>query len=77
MPVINGTRDLVPDLAACVKAGIPRDRILATYPTITEHHRDLAVTDAEADPSQGRTCGFPPWPGATSVSSGQIPRRKG
>ena len=43
MPVIKGTRVLAYDLAASVKAGIPRDRILAAYPTITEHHLDLAV----------------------------------
>jgi hypothetical protein len=34
MPVIKGTRVLVYDLAASVKAGVPRDRILATYSTI-------------------------------------------
>ena len=34
MPVIRGTRVLVYDLAASVKAGIPQDRILAAYPTI-------------------------------------------
>ena len=77
MPVIKGTRVLVYDLAASVKAGIPQDRILAAYPTIKEHHLDLAVAYAEANPLQGRTRGLSPWPGATLVRSGQIPRRKG
>jgi uncharacterized protein (DUF433 family) len=50
MPVIKGTRVPVYDLAASVKAGIPRDRILAAYPTIQEHYLDLAVAYAEANP---------------------------
>jgi uncharacterized protein (DUF433 family) len=50
MPVIKGTRVPVYDLAASVKAGIPRERILAAYPTIKEHHLDLAVAYAEANP---------------------------
>ena len=78
MPVIKGTRVLAYDLAASVKAGIPRDRILAAYPTITEHHLDLAVAYADANPlpRQSRH-GLPPWPGATLVKSGRIQRRKG
>jgi uncharacterized protein (DUF433 family) len=77
MPVIKGTRVLVYDLAASVQAGIPRDRILAAYPTIKEHHLDRAVAYAEANPLQGRTRGISPWTGATPVRSGQILRRKG
>jgi uncharacterized protein (DUF433 family) len=50
MPVIKGTRVLAYDLAASVKAGISRDRILAAYPTIKEHHLDLVVAYAEANP---------------------------
>jgi len=50
LPVIKGTRVPVYDLAASVKAGIARDRILAAYPTIREHHLDLAVAYAEANP---------------------------
>ncbi|MBD2746690.1 DUF433 domain-containing protein [Microvirga sp. BT688] len=50
MPVIKGTRILVYDGAASVNAGIPRDRILAAYPTIKEHHLDLAVAYAGANP---------------------------
>jgi uncharacterized protein (DUF433 family) len=77
MPVIKGTRVLVYDVAASVMAGIPRDRILAAYPSIKEHHLDLAVAYAEANPLQRRASRIPPWPGATLVRSGQIPRRKG
>jgi uncharacterized protein (DUF433 family) len=77
MPVIKGTQVLVYDVAASVQAGIPRDRILAAYPTIKEHHLDLAVAYAEANPLQGQTRGFSPWTGVTPVRSGQIPRRKG
>lgn len=77
MPVIKGTRVLVKDLAASVKAGMPRDQILATYPTIKEHHLDLAVAHAETNslPRQPRHR-LPQWPGATLVTSGQILRGK-
>ncbi len=77
MPVIKGTRVLVYDVAASVKAGISRDRILSAYPTIKEHDLDLAVAYAEANPLQRRTRRLSPWPGATLVTSGQIQRRKG
>jgi uncharacterized protein (DUF433 family) len=77
IPVIKGTRVPVYDLAASMKAGISRDRILAAYPTINEHHLDAAVAFAEANPLQRRTRRLSPWPGATLVKSGQIPRRKG
>jgi uncharacterized protein (DUF433 family) len=77
MPVIKGTRVLVYDVAASVMAGIPRDRILAAYPTIKEHDLDRAVAYAQANPLQGRTREISPWTGTTPVRSGQIPRRKG
>jgi uncharacterized protein (DUF433 family) len=77
MPVIRSTRVLIRDLAASVKAGIPRDRILAVYPTIKEHHLDLAVAYAEANPLPGQTRHkLPPWPGATLLKSGRMLRRK-
>jgi uncharacterized protein (DUF433 family) len=50
MPVIKSTRVPVYDLAASVRAGILRARILAAYPTIEEHHLDLAVAYAMANP---------------------------
>jgi uncharacterized protein (DUF433 family) len=78
MPVIKGTRVRVYDLATSVTAGIPRDRILAAYPTIEEHHLDLAIAYAGANslPRQIRHK-LPPWSGATLVKSGRILRRKG
>lgn len=77
MPVIKGTRVLVYDVAASVMAGISLDRILAAYPTIKEHHLDLAVAYAESNPLQRRASRLPTRPGATLVTSGQRPRRKG
>ncbi|MGF9764173.1 DUF433 domain-containing protein [Microvirga sp. 0TCS3.31] len=77
MPVIKGTRVLVYDLAASVTAGISRDRILLAYPTIEEHHLDLAVAYAKANPLQRQASRFLTVAGATLVKSGQILRRKG
>jgi uncharacterized protein (DUF433 family) len=77
MPVIKGTRFPVYDLAASIQAGIPRVRILAAYPTITEYHLDLAIPYAEANPLQQRNRRLLLWPGATLVTSGQVLRRKG
>jgi uncharacterized protein (DUF433 family) len=59
MPVIKGTRVPVYDLAASVNAGIPRERILAAYPTIQEQHLDLAVAYAEANPLERCDSGAP------------------
>jgi uncharacterized protein (DUF433 family) len=73
MPVIKGTRVPVYDLAASVQERIPRDRILAAYPTINKHHLDAAVAFAEANPLQRRTRWLSPWLSATLVKSGQIP----
>jgi hypothetical protein len=54
-----------------------RDRVLAAYPTIEEHHLDLAVSYAKANPLQRKTHRFPTVAGATLVKSRQIMRRKG
>ncbi len=77
MPVIEGTRVLVYDLAASVTGGISRDRILSAHPTNEEHHLDLAVAYAKTNPLQRQTHRFPTVAGASLVKSGQIPRRKG
>jgi uncharacterized protein (DUF433 family) len=61
MPVIKGTRVPVYDLTASIKAGIPRDQILAAYPTIQEHHLDLAVAYAEANPLTLQPRKWPRW----------------
>ena len=76
MPVIKGTRVPVYDLAASVKAGISRDRILAAYPTIKEHHLDLAVAYAEATPLTPQPRNWPPVVNGTVVESGHNPRQK-
>jgi uncharacterized protein (DUF433 family) len=76
MPVINGTRVPVYDLAASVKAGVSWDRILAAYPTIKEHHLDLAVAYAEANPLAPQPRKWPPVVNGTVVKSGRIQRLK-
>ncbi|MFC4172882.1 DUF433 domain-containing protein [Microvirga sp. GCM10011540] len=75
MPVIKGTRVLVYDLAASVQTGIPRERILAAYPSIREHHLDLAVSYAEANPLSPKLHNVPRVANANLVKSGRIPRR--
>ena len=76
MPVIKGTRVPVYELAASVKPGVSRDRILAAYPTIQEHHLDLAVSYAEAHPLKQQPRRVSPAANATLVKSGYIPRQK-
>jgi uncharacterized protein (DUF433 family) len=53
-PVIRGTRVPVYDVAASVAAGIPRDRILAAYPTLKPDQLELAALYADAVPPRGR-----------------------
>lgn len=53
-PVIGGTRVPVYDVAASVAAGIPMDRILAGYPSISAGQVELASIYAEANPLRGR-----------------------
>jgi uncharacterized protein (DUF433 family) len=75
MPVIKGTRVPVYDMAASVRAGIPRDRILAAYPTIQEHHLDLAVAFTEAIPLAPQPRKWPPVVNGTVVKSVRMPRK--
>jgi uncharacterized protein (DUF433 family) len=53
-PVIRGTRVPIYDVAASVAAGIPIDRILAAYPSISADKVELAAIYAEANPPRGR-----------------------
>jgi uncharacterized protein (DUF433 family) len=53
-PVIRGTRVPVHDVAASVAAGIPMDRILAGYPSISADQVELASIYSEANPPRGR-----------------------
>jgi uncharacterized protein (DUF433 family) len=76
LPVIKGTRVPVYDLAASVQAGIPRDRILAAYPSIKEYHLDLAVSYAEANPLKWQPRKGPPVANGTLVKSGTFRGRR-
>jgi uncharacterized protein (DUF433 family) len=62
-PVIKGTRVPVYDLAASVKARIPRERILSAHPTNEEHHLDLAVAYAKPIHCSDRPIDFQRWLG--------------
>ena len=53
-PVIKGTRVPVYDVAASVAAGIPMERILASYPSLNKEQVELAALYANANPQRGR-----------------------
>jgi uncharacterized protein (DUF433 family) len=53
-PVFKGTRVPVRDVAASVKKGHAKDRILAAYPALREPMLELAVIWADANPARGR-----------------------
>ena len=53
-PVIRGTRVPVYDVAASVAAGVPRERILAAYPSLDAEKIELASIYAQATPPRGR-----------------------
>ncbi|WP_262032015.1 DUF433 domain-containing protein [Microvirga sp. Mcv34] len=76
MPVIKGTRVPVYDLAASIKAGISRDRILAAYPTIQEHHLDLAEAYVRANPLEQQHRRWPPLGNGTLASYGHVTRKR-
>jgi uncharacterized protein (DUF433 family) len=69
-PVIKGTRVPVYDVAASVAAGIPMERILSSYPSLSLEQVELAALYAEANPQRGRPRQriLPPA-GATIISS--------
>jgi uncharacterized protein (DUF433 family) len=53
-PVIKGTRVPVYDVAASVAAGIPMERILSSYPSLSREQVELAALYANANPQRGR-----------------------
>jgi uncharacterized protein (DUF433 family) len=53
-PVIKGTRVPVYDIAPLVDAGIPKERILKSYPSLKDWHLELASIYAKAVPPRGR-----------------------
>jgi len=75
-PVIEGTRVPVYDVAASVAAGLPRERILAAYPGITDEQVELARLYAEAYPVRGRPRRELPN-GAVVKSDRRVPRKAG
>ena len=53
-PVIRGTRVPVHNIAAVVEAGTPMERILQSYPSLTQSQVELAPVYAKAVPLRGR-----------------------
>jgi uncharacterized protein (DUF433 family) len=77
-PVIRATRVPVYDVAASVAAGIPRDRILAAYPSLKPDQVDLAALYAEAVPPRGRPrIRREPPKGATVIADRHVSRKTG
>lgn len=54
-PVIKGTRVPVYDIAAAVDAGIAKDRILKSYPSLKDWQVELVSAYAKAVPPGGRS----------------------
>jgi uncharacterized protein (DUF433 family) len=65
--VLRGTRVPVYDVAASVAAGIPTQRILEAYPSITDKQVELAAVYAEANPLRGRPRQRPSPPAGARV----------
>jgi hypothetical protein len=65
------------DVAASTAAGMPVDRILATYPSLDADKVELAAIYAEANPPRGRPRHIPPLPpGAIIVAERRVSRRR-
>jgi uncharacterized protein (DUF433 family) len=76
-PLVRGTRVPVYDVAACVTAGLPKERILAAYPSLDEGKMELATIYAEANPARGRPRSSDELPeGAVIVADRSVPRRR-
>jgi len=50
-PVFEGARVRVRDVAASLKKGVSRERLLSAYPALNEDMLKLAVAGAEANPA--------------------------
>lgn len=75
-PIVRGTRVPVYDVAACVEAGFPTERILAAYPSLDKKQVELAAIYAEANPARGRPRSSDELPeGAVVVAERRVPRR--
>jgi uncharacterized protein (DUF433 family) len=76
-PSIRGTRIPVFDVAASVRAGIPMDEILASYPDLTKRDVELATIYARAHPPPGRARRVAEtWPDAGLTSARVVNRRR-
>jgi uncharacterized protein (DUF433 family) len=74
-PIVRGTRVPVYDVAGCVAAGLPKERILAAYPSLDEGKIELAAIYAEANPARGRPRSSEELPeGAVIVADRRVPR---
>ena len=75
IPVIEGTRIPVHDVAASIAAGHSAERIFAAYPRLRPEQIDLAVLYAEANPPQGRPRRRPVPDEAKLDHEERVPRR--
>lgn len=76
-PVLRGTRVPVHDVAASVAAGVPLDRILATYPSLDAEGIALATIYAEACPACSPTRGSEELPKrVVIIANRRAPRRR-
>ncbi len=76
-PVVRGTRIPVHTVAAIVEAGTPMERILKSYPSLTELQVELATVYAKAVPLRGRPkpLRFPAGTKVLSVKRGNLKSR--
>lgn len=76
-PVIRGTRVPVHTVAAVLEAGIPMERILKSYPSLTQTQVELAAVYAKAVPQRGRPKRrqFPAGTKVLSVKRGELKSR--
>ena len=76
-PVLRGTRVPVHDVAACVAAGLPLDRILAAYPSLDAEKIALAAIYGQACPASARASVSDELPkGSVVVAGRRAPRRR-
>jgi uncharacterized protein (DUF433 family) len=73
--VVRGTRIPVYDVAASLAAGLPMERILAAYPSLSAEQAELCRLYARANPPRGRPRRTAPPEGARIVARRKVPRR--
>ncbi len=73
-PVIRGTRVPVHDVAAQLASGVPMDRILDTYPSLTARQVELAAVYAAATPSHVSPRRLVPPAGSKLIASRKYSR---